>query len=92
MEIRKANKNDLDGFVELIRDPDRQQNSCICRDLLVSPKNKSMILDALANNVHKYSKLSVESDDDLYREYAESNERLLEMFRAAFEFNEEKEK
>lgn len=89
MEIKKINPSELEGFAELIKPADRTQNSCICSDILSKASAQAMILDALANNAHRLSKLSAQTHDDFYANNAEENRKLWKELRIAFGLDEE---
>jgi hypothetical protein len=88
MEIKKINPSELEGFAELIKPADRTQNTCICSEILSKPAAQAKILDALANNAHRLSKLSAATGDDYYANNAEENRKLWQELRTAFGFDD----
>lgn len=84
MKIKKIDPSELEGFAELIRPADRTQSTCVCSGILSTPSAQAKILDALAHNAHRLSKLSSETHDDYYANNAEENRRLWRELRVAF--------
>jgi hypothetical protein len=80
MEIKKIDRSELEGFAELIKGP----NKCACNGILSTPSAQAKILDALAHNAHRLSKLSSETHDDYYANNAEENRKLWRELRVSF--------
>lgn len=58
MDINKSKHNYLGGFAELIRGPVPTQNICICRENVLSSKERKTILAAIKEEDKKlYKKL-----------------------------------
>ena len=89
MEIKKINPFELEGFAELIKPAGRTQNTCVCSEILSKPSAQAKILDALAHNAHRLSKLGAETHDDFYANNAEENRRLWRELRMAFGLDEQ---
>lgn len=56
MEIKKEHDH-LGGFAELIRGPVPTQNMCICRENVLSSKERKTILAAIKEDKKLYKKL-----------------------------------
>jgi hypothetical protein len=80
MEIKKIDRSELEGFAELVKGP----NTCACNKILSRPAAQAIILDALANNAHRLSKLGAETHDDYYANNAEENRKLWRELRVSF--------
>ena len=74
----------LQDFAELIKAPSRSQNMCISSDILSKPANQSKILQALASDAHRHSKLAAETGDDFYTDHAEAIRELWKELRVEF--------
>lgn len=74
----------LQNFAELIKAPSRSQNMCICSDILSKPANQSKILQALASDAHRHSKLAAETGDDFYADHADAIRKLWKELRIEF--------
>lgn len=90
MEI-KENNSKLENFAELIKAPNRTQNMCICSGILSKPANQSKILQSLANEAHRNSKLAAETGDDFYSAQAEEMRKIWKELRIAFGIEDENE-
>lgn len=84
MKIKETKSPKLENFAELIKVPSRPQNMCICSDILSNPANQSKILEALASDAHRNSKLAAETGDDFYANYAQSLRDLWKELRIEF--------
>lgn len=82
MEIKKTNTSHLDGFAELIRGSSIDEGAC-CK-IMNRPDAQSMILEGLAHNAKRLSKLSAETSDDNYLSQAGANRRLIEELKSVF--------
>jgi hypothetical protein len=80
MEIKKIDPSELEGFAELVKAPD----TCACNKILSKPAAQAKVLDALANNAQRLSKLSAVTGDNYYANNAEENRRLWRELRIAF--------
>jgi len=88
MEIKKTDSSQLDGFAELIKSPVRSQNTCICSGILSNPAAQSKVLQALASDAHRHSKLAAETGDDFYADHAEAIRELWRDLRVEFGIEE----
>jgi len=84
MKIREIDPSELEGFAELIKPANNAQCTCVCGEILSKPAAQAKILDALANNAHRLSKLSAATGDDYYANNAEENRKLWQELRTAF--------
>jgi len=80
MKIKSIDSSELEGFAELIKGP----NKCACNGILSTPSAQAKILDALAHNAQRLSKLGAETHDDYYANNAEENRKLWKELRIAF--------
>ena len=84
MEIKKINPSELDGFAELIKSADRSQNTCACSGILSKPAAQSKVLQALASDAHRHSKLAAETGDEFYADHAQAIRELWKELRIEF--------
>lgn len=84
MEIKKIDRSELEGFAELIKPAKRTESICACSEILSTPSTQAKILDALAHNAQRLSKLGAETHDDYYANNAEENRKLWRELRVAF--------
>ena len=84
MEIKKINSSQLDGFAELIKPPVRSQNTCICSGIMSNPAAQSKVLQALASDAHRHSRLAAETGDEFYADHAEEIRKLWRELRIKF--------
>jgi len=80
MKIKKIDRSELEGFAEFVKGP----NTCACNKILSRPSAQAKILDALAHNAQRLSKLGAETHDDYYANDAEENRKLWRELRIAF--------
>lgn len=91
MKIKEVDSSKLENFAELIKAPNRTQNMCICSGILSSPAAQSKVLQALANDAHRNSKLAAETGDDFYSAHAEAIRELWRNLRVEFGIEDENE-
>jgi len=84
MEIRKIDPSELDGFAELIKPSVRSQNTCVCSGILSNPAAQSKILQALATDAHRYSRMAAETGDEFYVDHAQAIRELWKELRIEF--------
>jgi len=88
MEIKKIDSLQLEGFAELVKPSAKLRNSCICNGILSNPAAQSKILQALATDAHRHSKLAAETGDDFYADHAEAIRELWRDLRVEFGIEE----
>jgi len=88
MQIKKINPSELDGFAELIKPSVQSQDTCICNGILSNPVAQSKVLQALAADAHRHSKLAAETGDEFYADHAEAIRKLWRDLRVEFGIEE----